>query len=117
AALQLKLSQPALTVQIRKLESELGFALFSRSTRTVTLSPEGEKFHRLATEALGAQEALLAGARRIRAAEAEVLRIGAASYTAEIPERAALLDEAMEGCGIRMKVDTRRQASLLSALQ
>ena len=38
------LSQPALSSAIKKLESQLGGRLFSRSTRKVQLSPEGQEF-------------------------------------------------------------------------
>lgn len=41
---QLHLSQPALSVSIRKLEQHTGGLLFSRSTRSVALTPEGHQF-------------------------------------------------------------------------
>jgi DNA-binding transcriptional LysR family regulator len=41
AAEVLHVSQPALSQQIKKLEGELGFALFQRGTRQVTLTPQG----------------------------------------------------------------------------
>ncbi len=41
----LNLSQPAVTAQIRKLESQLGTALFLRSSRGVTLTPAGRTFY------------------------------------------------------------------------
>jgi len=44
AAWALKLSPPVLTKQIKKLEAELGYALFYRSTRKVTLTPKGQLF-------------------------------------------------------------------------
>jgi LysR family hydrogen peroxide-inducible transcriptional activator len=44
AAEQLFLSQPALSVQVRKLERELGVALFERLGRRVVLTSAGEAF-------------------------------------------------------------------------
>lgn len=44
AAESLFLSQPALSLQIKKLEQELGFSLFTRKAQGVTITPEGEKF-------------------------------------------------------------------------
>jgi DNA-binding transcriptional LysR family regulator len=44
AAIQLHVAQPAISVQIRKLESELGTPLLSRTTRRVTLTHAGELF-------------------------------------------------------------------------
>lgn len=48
ASEKLGLSQPALSTHIRDLERELGIALFSRTTRSVRLTVEGERFlHRV----------------------------------------------------------------------
>ncbi|MGQ7243298.1 LysR family transcriptional regulator [Salinicola sp. V024] len=44
AAKEIHLSQPALSYLIRKLEEELGIALFARNTRTVMLTDGGELF-------------------------------------------------------------------------
>jgi LysR family carnitine catabolism transcriptional activator len=44
AALALNTSQPALSAQVRELEASLGLPLLSRTTRSVQLTPEGEKF-------------------------------------------------------------------------
>ncbi|MCW8092242.1 LysR family transcriptional regulator [Alteromonas sp. ASW11-130] len=41
AADKLHITQPALSIAIKKMESQLGGALFSRSTRRVQLTPEG----------------------------------------------------------------------------
>ncbi|VXC77888.1 LysR family transcriptional regulator near succinyl-CoA:3-ketoacid-coenzyme A transferase [Pseudomonas sp. 9AZ] len=42
ACLHLHISQPALSLAIKNLEASLGGALLSRTTRSVTLTPEGE---------------------------------------------------------------------------
>jgi LysR family carnitine catabolism transcriptional activator len=44
AAERIGLSQPALSAQLRELEDYLGAALLSRTTRSVRLTAEGEKF-------------------------------------------------------------------------
>jgi LysR family carnitine catabolism transcriptional activator len=41
----LHLSQPALSIAIRNLETQIGGKLFERSTRTVALTPEGAMFY------------------------------------------------------------------------
>lgn len=46
AAATLHISQPALSKQLRRLEDQLGFALFLRDSRHVALTPEGDRFLR-----------------------------------------------------------------------
>ncbi|GAA6138292.1 LysR family transcriptional regulator [Arenicella sp. 4NH20-0111] len=52
AAVQLHLSQPALSISIKNLEAALGGKLFSRSTRSVALTPEGKAFFPVAKRLL-----------------------------------------------------------------
>lgn len=61
AAKRLNISQPPLTVAIRKLEEELGAELFTRGPRGVSLTPAGEA-------ALGPARATLARAREVKTA-------------------------------------------------
>ncbi|WP_340267964.1 LysR family transcriptional regulator [Sphingobium mellinum] len=58
AAERLNISQPPITVAIRKLESELGEALFVRDPRGVTLTPAGRAALPAAREAIAATEQL-----------------------------------------------------------
>ena len=51
AAKKLYISQPALSSTIRKLEQEVGYPIFARRGKTVTLTPPGEKYIR-AVEAI-----------------------------------------------------------------
>ncbi|MBR4225826.1 MAG: LysR family transcriptional regulator [Candidatus Methanomethylophilaceae archaeon] len=44
AAEELGVSQPTLTYQIKKVEQEIGFRLFSRDGKTVSVTPAGEQF-------------------------------------------------------------------------
>ena len=53
AAEKMCLSQPALSSAIKKMESQLGGLLFSRTTRKVELSPEGRQFLPVAKRLIG----------------------------------------------------------------
>lgn len=52
AALQLHLSQPALSIAIKNLETSLGGKLFTRTTRLVEFTPEGKAFYPVARRLL-----------------------------------------------------------------
>ena len=56
AAQELFVSQPALSKQIRSLEIELGYDLFSRASQGVTLTREGERFCRYGQQAVDSWE-------------------------------------------------------------
>ncbi|MEV0304095.1 LysR family transcriptional regulator [Streptomyces prasinus] len=66
AALRLYVAQQALSRDVRRLERELGSELFVRTTRQVTLTPDGERLLPYARRALAAQDDLLAAAGRTR---------------------------------------------------
>ena len=53
AAEKMCLSQPALSSSIKKMESQLGGLMFSRTTRKVELSPEGRQFLPVAVRLMG----------------------------------------------------------------
>ncbi|GGU12844.1 LysR family transcriptional regulator [Streptomyces coeruleorubidus] len=60
AAVRLHTAQQALSRNVRRLERELGAELFVRTTRQVTLTPDGERLLPYARRVLQAQEELLA---------------------------------------------------------
>jgi DNA-binding transcriptional LysR family regulator len=93
AAERLGMAQPWLSVQIRKLEEQLGFQLFDRNrNRIVTVSPEAEAFLPVAQECLIAADRAVVAARRIREHAAVSLKLGAPDFSAEIPTRVAIID-------------------------
>ncbi|MEM6958425.1 MAG: LysR family transcriptional regulator [Myxococcota bacterium] len=61
----LHLSQPAVSAQVKALESELGMRVFERTARGMKLTEHGERMLRLARRALQARQELLEEARRI----------------------------------------------------
>jgi DNA-binding transcriptional LysR family regulator len=76
AAERLRIVQPAVSQQIRKLEREIGLDLFDRTTRTVTLTPAGHAFLPRARAVAAAEEAALEAMAELRADHGVTLRIG-----------------------------------------
>jgi DNA-binding transcriptional LysR family regulator len=82
AAERLHIAQPALSAQIRALEGQLGCALFTRTTRHVALTPQGELLLDEARDILGRVDAALARVEAAGRVERRVLRIGFAAHGA-----------------------------------
>jgi LysR family hydrogen peroxide-inducible transcriptional activator len=69
-------SQPTLSTQVRKLESELGIQLIERSARRVILTPAGEEVVRRAQRILAEAEEIRDVARRLQNPYAGTVRMG-----------------------------------------
>ena len=76
AALDLHISQPALSEAIRKLEVELDAQLLERSTRRVSLTVAGEALLHDGHRALHAFDQALLGAQQAARGQAGRLRVG-----------------------------------------
>jgi LysR family cyn operon transcriptional activator len=81
AALRLHISQPALSRQIRDLETELGLRLFDRVGRRIRLSSEGQDLLERSRDVLAQAEAIGERARALTAGAVGRLRVGATSQT------------------------------------
>lgn len=75
AAERLHLSQPALTVQIRRLEEALGARLFDRNSRNVALTPTGRELLPLLRKSLLDMDAVLRDARAMGVGESGTIRL------------------------------------------
>ncbi len=75
-AAQLGLTQPAVSKQIRAMETELGAALFHRTSRSVSLTPVGERFLTEATDMLSIFNRSRSWIRSYTAENRNPLRIG-----------------------------------------
>lgn len=75
AAEKLHLSQPALTVQIRRLEEAVGTRLFDRNSRNVALTPAGRELLPLLRKSLLDMENVLRDARALGEGERGTVRI------------------------------------------
>jgi DNA-binding transcriptional LysR family regulator len=89
AADRLHISQPALSAQIKELERRLGFLLFARTSRLVTMTSEGHLFLPNARRLVAETEIANRAALDIRSNQ---LRIGTPVFTGLIAERRALFD-------------------------
>lgn len=88
AAERLHLTQPPLTVAVRRLERELGVQLFDRTTRRVTLTPAGKSFKDRIQVAIADLDDAAGDVADVAAGRSGKIRVGfvsSASYTT-IPE-------------------------------
>ncbi|UQN08001.1 LysR family transcriptional regulator [Deinococcus sp. QL22] len=97
AAARLYMTQPALSHQLQRLEGELGVTLFQRTSRRVTLTPEGERLLELTRTVLTTLDEGLQALRRD--SMPQVLRVGFADYVGQtdIPARLGRLIQAVPG--------------------
>ncbi len=117
AAERLHLTQPTVSGQIKELEQILGFLLFHRTSRSVTLTEQGARL-------LPKVEALLEGADEVRRDAEEMqhatvtqFRLGAAMYTMDFTDRIELLDAfAAARPEIRHTIDNRLQSDQIRDL-
>ncbi len=93
AAADLHIAQPWLSTQIRKLESQLGFDLFTRTSRRVVLTEEGRILLREARDVVSALDKLDLTARALADSETGQLRIGLPEYSHQFPIRVALVEQ------------------------
>src|SRR5262245_64957624 len=77
AALQVHISQPAVSRQIRDLEAELGVLLFVRVGRRIELTAHGEDLLKRSEDVLAQAASLVEHARTLGGGLTGVLRIGA----------------------------------------
>ncbi|MBQ7778195.1 MAG: LysR family transcriptional regulator [Oscillibacter sp.] len=95
AAESLFLSQPALSLQIKKLEDELGFPLFFRTAQGVTLTEEGKAFCGSAREVTKRWQALEETVEKLGRKHRErlCLRLGPRVFTNQLfPDIVAFFD-------------------------
>jgi DNA-binding transcriptional LysR family regulator len=76
AALKLRVSQPALSRQIRDLEDEIGFPLFERRAKSVSLTEPGRVFFKEAREVLLHADDAVKKARAMAKADETELHVG-----------------------------------------
>lgn len=76
AAARLHLSQPGLSYRVKRMEDDLGYALLSRSRRSVELTAAGAAVLEGAHRLLGEARRLVEDGERISRGEVATLRVG-----------------------------------------
>lgn len=113
AAAALHLTPPAVSMQIKELESQVGLQLFDRSGRTLTLSSAGEYFVVHAKRLLAALRDAENAMGRFKRLEHGLLTVGMVS-TAKyfVPRLLARFRDDHAGIDVRLVVSANREALL-----
>lgn len=104
AAEALVVTQPAVSLQVRSLERELGVRLLDRRGRSVTLTPEGRAVYRHARAILHLRQRIY---REIQGASARPVRLGASATGVSyyLPPLLHAFAEANPGAAVTTRVD------------
>jgi DNA-binding transcriptional LysR family regulator len=110
AAESLHLTPPAISMQIKEIESQVGLALFDRNGRAVTLSTAGEYFLVHAKRLMAALKDADHAMARLKRVERGLLTIGMVS-TAKyfVPHLLARFHEDHQGVDVRLRVAGNRE--------
>jgi DNA-binding transcriptional LysR family regulator len=117
AALDLGLSQPAVTKGIQRLEQELGFPLFVRSRRGMELTAVAEQFHERVRTLRGSLGEAIKEAADLHLGELGVLRVGVSPLYAQRLFVPACLRLHRERPAARLAVNVNLNDALLLALR
>lgn len=112
AAERLNLTQPTVSGQIKELEQALGFVLFHRTSRRVTLSEQGERLLPLVQSLLARAEDVRHEAEAMQHASKTRFRLGASMYSMDFADRIELLDAFVAAMpNIHYAIDNRLQSA------
>ena len=105
AAMACAVTQPALSVQIKDLEDQLGMALFERSTRQVRLTGFGEDFAKRVRDILRSVDELGDLARAAQGGMSGQLRIGVIPTVAPylLPDVVRILADTYQGVELKIR--------------
>lgn len=117
AAARLRMSQPTLSLQIKDLERRTGLSLLLRSTRRVELTPDGAALLPHAERLIQESNHLQLEVETLRKRGQGVLKLGAAFYTIDIPERIAIIEGFMaKQPTAHLDIQTRWQVEIMEAI-
>lgn len=116
-AQRLAIDQSALTRRIQKLELLLGFALFERTTREVSLTPAGRAFYEANAGLLHGFASSVRSARRVAEGKTGTLRVGYMAFAAleVMPQAVARFRASAPDVDVRLAyMHTQKQKLALS---
>ena len=116
AAETLNKAQSAVSDQIRKLEDEIGFALFSRAAYRPELTPQGVVFYRETARVLEAVRALQATAAGLRSEQEPIVRIAMTATMAIDPVLMLLGEVGAKFPSTQIRVDAEMMGGPLARL-
>ena len=113
---QLHVAQPAVSAQVRRLESELGTRLLQRTTRRVALTHEGELFHGRVRQILDQVDGARADLAELKTLVRGRVTIGATQVLGTVKLPAAMARFARRHPGVELALRTGLIAQLLDLL-
>lgn len=116
AAARLHISQPPLTVHIKRLEEELGVSLFDRTSRRVSLTSEGTRFRDLIRPILQDLEEAVEDIREIKAGRRGRVRVGFVSSASYELVPASVRDMRLQHPGIHLDLQPMATGEQVEAL-
>lgn len=111
AAEKCRVSQSAISQQIKKLEDELDVKLLDRHNRTFTLTPAGEHLYRKSLVIMGDIQQLMRETKRIANKDNAILRIGyyKGYYGNELSEAVSLFSEKYPTVDVKIMVGSHEE--------
>lgn len=116
AATRLNISQSAVSEQVRLLEAEVGFALFSRTSRGIELTDRGRTFLYESERVIGDLLSLTDTARRLRGDSFDTLSIAMGSGIAQIFIPRMFADLKNKLPGVRLDISTTPSRNIFNEL-
>jgi len=118
AAAELGIAQPRLSLLIKQLEQQIGFALFLRTRRSIELTAEGRAILESASAVSRALEQLDEAIWELRGEARSRVRLGSPRYQIDIPERNNLFHRLTEKRpNLHIVIDPDRTAPSLDRLR
>lgn len=116
AARKLHMSQPPLSLQMKRLEAELGVSLFVRDSRNMALTDAGYTLYQRAKAILNLTSITVKEVHAIASGTSGILRLGATSSSGYLKVRQKIMDFHLQNPGISFEVYEGDSCALIEML-